>query len=340
MDVFDFACFPFVKSAAKYVETLDFKPEELFSERAFEQVRERGKERVLEALGDGIIKSAYSDVVGAEKELLSYPFARILVSCINDGYLIKRYALAEAKAAHEKVRELADNELKELAGDFNIEALINEKVTMHFTDYIRYASVIHEPKWKLVNRNMNHGKVTLAREDFSRLIEEAVRKRIESSLPLEVTKEICAALSPYTEEIRSALNVRKSEFSIEEFKEIMPECFPPCIKHALSDVKAGINLPHSMRFALTSFLLNIGMDAERIINLFNVSPDFDEEKTRYQVMHIHGSTGTSYTSPSCATMITYGNCFGKEALCEKISQPLNYYRRKAWISKKGKPEEK
>lgn len=340
MDVFGFAYFPFIKDAAKYVETLDFKLGELFSERAFEQVRERGKERVLEAIGEGIIKNTHSDVVNAEKELLSYPVARILVSCINDSYLIRRYALAEAKAAHEKVKELDNRELKELAEDFNIEAMIDEKVTVHFTDYIRYASVIHEPKWKLVNRNMNRGKVALMREDFSRLVEEAIRKRIESSLPVEVSEEICAALSSCTEEIRSALNTRKSEFSIEEFKEIMPECFPPCIVHALSNVKAGVNLPHSMRFALTSFLLNIGMDAERIINLFNVSPDFDEERTRYQVMHIHGSTGTTYTSPSCATMITYGNCFGKEALCERVSHPLNYYRRKAWMIKKDKPEDK
>ncbi|MCZ7405541.1 MAG: DNA primase regulatory subunit PriL, partial [Candidatus Methanoperedens sp.] len=110
--------------------------------------------------------------------------------------------------------------------------------------------------------------------------------------------------------------------------------FPPCMVHALSNAKGGVNLPHSMRFALVSFLLNIGMNTDGIIELFKVSPDFDEERTRYQVMHIHGATGTAYTSPSCATMITYGNCFGKEALCERISHPLNYYRRKAWILKK------
>lgn len=336
MDVFKFAYFPFVNGAAKYVEALDFKLDELFSDRAFERIRERGKERVLSALGEGIAKNAYPDRVSAEKELLSYPVARILVSCINDNYLIRRYALAEAKSAHEQVKGLADGDLKELADDFNIDAVIDgHAYVMHFTDYIRYAHVIHEPKWKLVNRNMDHGKVTLIREDFSRILEEAIRKRIESSLPVDVPAGICASLERYLEEIRDALKTRKSEFSIEEFKEIMPDCFPPCMVHALSNAKAGVNLPHSMRFALTSFLLNIGMNTEGIIDLFKVSPDFDEERTRYQVMHIHGATGTTYTSPSCATMITYGNCFGKEALCERISHPLSYYRRKAWMLKKG-----
>jgi DNA primase large subunit len=339
MDVFDFANFPFVNDAAKYVEALDFQLDELFSEKAFEQIRERGKDRVLEAISEGITRNVCSDRVGAEKELLSYPVARILVSCINDGYLIRRYALAEAKSAYERVKELKDIKLKELADDFNIDAEINERsVIIHFTDYIRYASAIHEPKWKLVNRNMDRGKVTVIKEDFSRVLEEAVRKRIESSLPLEVPAKICTSLERYLLEIRNSLTTRKSEFSIEEFKEIMPDCFPPCMVHALSNAQAGVNLPHSMRFALTSFLLNIGMNAEGVIELFKVSPDFDEERTRYQVMHIHGATGTTYTSPSCATMITYGNCYGKEALCERISHPLNYYRRKAWMLKRGKPE--
>jgi DNA primase large subunit len=186
---------------------------------------------------------------------------------------------------------------------------------------------------------MGRGKVSLSREDFSRIIQEAIRKKIESGLPATVPPEICETLRKYLEEIRSALTVRKSEFNIEEFKEIMPDCFPPCMVHAISNTRAGVNLPHSMRFAMVSFLINIGMKVDGIIELFKVSPDFDEERTRYQVNHIHGATGMAYTSPSCATMTTYGNCFGKEALCDRISHPLSYYRKKAWILRKGKPGE-
>lgn len=337
MDVFKFAYFPFINAAAKYVEALDFKLDELFSERAFEQVRERGKSRVMEAIGDGITRNASPDRVSAEKELLSYPVARILVSCVNDGYLIKRYALSEAKSAFEAVKELRDDEFREFASDFNVNANISEDgVSIHFSDYIRYANMIHEPKWKLVNRNIDRGKVTFSKEDFARLMEEAIRKRIESGLPLAVPPEICTLMGEYIGEIKNALSARKSEFNIEEFKEIMPDCFPPCIITALSNARAGVNLSHSMRFALVSFLLNIGMNTDGIIELFKVSPDFDEERTRYQVNHIHGAAGTVYKSPSCATMTTYGNCYGKEKLCEKISHPLSYYRKKAWILKKGK----
>ncbi|HEY9246696.1 MAG TPA: DNA primase regulatory subunit PriL [Candidatus Methanoperedens sp.] len=341
MDVFGFANFPFLGDSVKYVESLNFRLDDLFSDKIFQQVRERGKERVLSAFNEGIItKPSAPDVIGAEKELLSYPVSRILVSCINDGYLIRRYALAEAKSAGSLVKSLKDGDMKDLADDFGIFFEIRERhVVVHFTDYIRHASAIREPKWKLINRNMEHGKVALMTEDFSRIMEEAMRKRIESGLPVDVPAGLCAALETYLLEIRNALAARKTEFSIEGAKEIMSDCFPPCMAGALSGTGSGLNLPHSMRFALTSFLLNIGMKPEGIIELYRASPDFDEERTRYQVMHIQGATGTVYKSPSCATMITYGNCRGREPLCDRISHPLGYYRKKAWILKKGKNQE-
>jgi len=43
-------------------------------------------------------------------------------------------------------------------------------------------------------------------------------------------------------EIRAALDARKSEFEISEFSEIMPDCFPPCMAHALSGAQSGVNL--------------------------------------------------------------------------------------------------
>ncbi|NJD77585.1 MAG: DNA primase regulatory subunit PriL [Candidatus Methanoperedens sp.] len=339
MDVFGYANFPFFSASARYVENLGFRLEELFFDSAFEKIRERGKERVLSAIGDGIEKPVCPNDRSAENELLSYPVARILVSCINDRYLIKKYSLAEAKSSYEMLKKLPDAGLKEFADEFEIRADIRErKYIIDFTDYIRHASAFHEHEWKLVNRRMNRGMVYLAKENFSRIMEEAVRERIESGLPLDVPPDICSALGVYIIKIREALNARKSNFDIEMAGEIMSDCFPPCMSYALSNAQSGVNLPHSMRFALTSFLLNIGMSAEGIIELYKTSPDFDEERTRYQVMHIQGATGTIYKSPSCATMITYGNCYGKEHLCERISHPLGYYRKKAWILNKRKTE--
>ncbi len=71
-----------------------------------------------------------------------------------------------------------------------------------------------------------------------------------------------------------------------------------------------------------------------------MAPDFREDLTRYQVEHITGAGGTEYTSPSCKTMITYGNCYGKDKFCEFVSHPLTYYRRSASHRAKLQPPEK
>ncbi len=340
MDIFKLALFPFVNKASEYVKSLNFSIDEIFYDPAFQGVRERGKQRVIEAIQDKIKKPRISDITGAEKELLSYPVARILVSCVNDGYLIRKYALAEAESAHDllknpdffETKEEFNNFLKELTDDFGIEVVLDKTIALHFTDYIRYATGIG-PEWKLINSRIRKGMVYLTKDKFLRLLQEAFRKRVMSNLPLDVPSKLHTLLETHVAEIRSQLEVRKH--TIEEFGEIMQDCFPPCILHALSDIKAGVNLPHSRRFALTSFLLNIGMNVEKVMQIFRVSPDFDEERTRYQVMHIHGSTGTVYTSPSCSTMLTYGNCIGKDELCRQISHPLSYYKRKASRSKTG-----
>lgn len=339
MDFSSLALYPFISQASKYVEDLRIPIGDLFSDHAFERVRIRGKERVLQAIQGEIIKSSPEDRVQAEIELLSYPLARILVSCIKDSYLIRRYALAEAKSAYQKLISEKEELLAEIGLDLGVSStLVSHIFKIHFTDYIRSSSNMKDPKWKLVNRKLYQGWVFLTKEEFSRLLQENIRVMVQKALPLEVPKEICSGFASYLEEIRSALGERKSEFQI-GLPEIQPEEFPPCIAYALTSIRSGVNLAHSARFALTSFLLNIGMGVEDIINLFRVSPDFDEEKTSYQIQHIAGSTGTAYTSPSCATMNTYGNCVGKNDLCRKISHPLNYYRIRARGRKLKLPEE-
>jgi DNA primase large subunit len=86
------------------------------------------------------------------------------------------------------------------------------------------------------------------------------------------------------------------------------------------------------RFALTSFLVNIGMPIEQMVSFYTEVTDFDESLTRYQIEHIAGLKGnrTKYTPPTCNTLRTHGVCRSPDSLCKKIVHPLSYYRRKAW----------
>ncbi|MDN5310400.1 MAG: primase large subunit [Methanolobus sp.] len=343
MDNKDFALYPYTTEAARYVASLDFSLDSLISSRAMDSARARGKERVMQSIAGEIVKPALSNSDERKLliELLSYPFSRILVSCIDDPFLTRRYSLAEAVASYRSLRTMGAAFLGEFSLDFNIHAEVKDSVVrIHFTDYIRLASSLKAMEWKLVNRKLDHGYVTVSREEFARLLQEGIRHRIESTLPMQVPEGVCESCQPYIADIMDALNERKSRFEGSEFQTVEAGLFPPCITRAISQSQAGVNLAHSMRFAMTSFMLGIGMSVDDIMNLFTSSPDFDAEKARYQVEHIAGSSGTSYKPPSCATMQTYGNCYAPDETCKRISHPLNYYRRKMWFRNRDAVKEK
>lgn len=338
MDIIDFANIPCTKGALEYMRESPVGSADVCTDMAYESVRSTAKVRVLEALQNGTLKYRRYNEPAANKELLAYPVARIIVSSINNTYLTKRYALAVAKLAYEHIMSFRADGLRELAADFGIGATVDTKAmsaTIHFTDYIHHAHVLHEPKWKLSNHTVKGGMLTISKGDFARLMEEVIRKKVESGLPHEVPKEIKEALKQHINEVQEAASIRtnKQSFSKEGFSEVSPGCFPPCISSAISDVQANVNLSHSMRFAMTTFLLNIGMKPEKITEIFRASPDFREQDTNYQINHIAGASGTAYTCPTCATMTTNGNCPGK-ASCKKIVHPLVFYRRKVWVENK------
>ncbi|TGC10889.1 DNA primase regulatory subunit PriL [Methanolobus halotolerans] len=338
MDHKDLALYPYVSEASRYVASLDFSLDRLISSRAMESARLRGKERVLQSIGGEILKPGLlsSDDRKILVELLSYPFSRILVSCMDDPFLTRRYSLAEAVSSYKSLKGREVLFLKTFAMEFDIHSQADDSgFRMHFTDYIRLANTLKATEWKLVNRKLDHGYVKVSKDEFARLLQEGVRNRIEGSLPVSVPDNVRQACEPYLEEIRIALHERKSAFGGgSEFGSVESELFPPCIIYAISQTRAGVNLAHSMRFAMTSFLLTVGMSVDDIMNLFASSPDFDVEKARYQVEHIAGASGTSYKPPSCSTMKTYGNCYSADEICDKIKHPLGYYQRKIWFKNK------
>ena len=320
------ATYPFTSGATAYVRELDIPLPDLLLRYAYDRARSRGMRRVIQAI-EGRIERDYE--IGTDLELLSYPIARMIVSCVGDDYLIRRYALAEAKAVYESLKAEPLDFLLVMGEEFGMRIESSDQgLSIHFADYVRYAHRMRDPGWKLVNRRLSRGVVRISEREFRRLLQEAIGDRIRGGLPLNLPPDIdvCDALSAHIESVREALGARKTEFELTGAAD--PDAFPPCIAHAIAMLQEGVNLPHSARFAATSFLLNIGMDADEIVRMFSGSPDFDESRTGYQVKHI---TGREYTAPGCDTMKTYGNCIGADSLCARVSHPLNYYR----IRKRG-----
>ncbi|ABK14813.1 MAG: DNA primase regulatory subunit PriL [Methanothrix sp.] len=319
--------YPFTHAAAKEIRLIDAPLEDVLSSRAFQPVRRRAVERVRGALHGEIPDADASDGVKQNVELLSYPLARLIVSCIDDDYLLRRYVLAEAKLAHRRLRSSDTEEVLEIARDLGMSPIYEgDNFRIHFTDFVISAARFRSQKWKLINRTIDHGYLKVTREELLRLMQERIRDRIQEGLPLDAGS-ICEGLSDHLRSIRDELASSKRS-SMVDLGEFSRDALPPCMRSLLEQLAAGRNLAHTARFALTSFLLNINLGVEDIIGIFNNTPDFDEEMTRYQIEHIAGSTGTRYTPPSCSTMLTYGNCPGGDELCRRIKHPISYYRRR------------
>ena len=331
------ALYPFLPQAVAYVESLEIDLKELSTSPVFDDIIPYSVKTIKDAIR-GVLKREYvEDRTESDIRLLSYPVTRILLSCLNDQRLMHRYAVGESKAARENLRRESEPLLMLITESMKIHPKPERTgFTLHYTEYVKIAHRMKERRWKLTNRDLRRGYVSIERDELIRLLEERIRERVMENMPVSVSEEICRDLQPYIEEIREALSKEGRWGEDVEFGEISMECFPPCITHAIKSVQTGVNISHSTRFALTSFLLAIGMKTDTIIEIFGSSPDFDPEKTRYQIEHIRGSAGKRYTPPSCATMETFGNCMGKNRLCERISHPLNYYRRKMWLEKERK----
>ena len=332
----DLAKYPFLKEAAEYVKTLDLKIEDLESPE-FSQILERAKERVEEAILYAIVSRKLQN---EEIEILSFPTAIMLAAATENQFIKRRYALAEAKQAYndlkleqkEKILAIAKNFQWKITTPTAEENIAPYEFKLHFTDYLKNTTNLRDKKWKLVNRLLANGKVYLTKTETARLLSEEVRRHIEKRLEIKELPKLPQKIADTAEKLKTLTLEKVSKTEIEGIpKTIKPEAFPPCITSLYEAAKKGHHLSHIARFTLTTFLVNIGMPTEKIIDIFRASSDFNERMTRYQVEHIAGERGsrTRYKPPKCETLQTHGICISPDSLCKgKLHHPLTYYQKK------------
>lgn len=332
MDPQRLARYPFLPEAGRWASREGPEVEELLTGAAWQRARERGIQRVDAALTSERTPEvpAPSAATATEPllEALSYAVARMVVSAVDKPILTRRYAEAEAKAASDRMASEGKVGLLELARALGLEVTRrDDDLAMHVTSYLAHLKGIREDWTRLVNQRVTDGWVLLAPDRFARVLQEAVRDKILDELPLPTSRAIHDALEDEIARLGQKAEMLAKEFEPEPLGEARLDLIPPCMQALLGQLQAGENVPHQGRFAITAFLSKIGMDADRIVDLFSTAPDFKEDVTRYQVEHITGeSSTTEYTPPACQTMVTYGLCVNKDALCEHISHPLSYYR--------------
>ncbi|MCZ2808008.1 MAG: DNA primase large subunit PriL [Candidatus Bathyarchaeota archaeon] len=328
-----------MKEAAEHVREVGLDINELESD-FFVPFLDRAEERVRNALLD---VSAYAKTQPRDEpreneiEIFSFPIAVMLVAATEDSLIKSRYSLAEAKRASELLKAEEKEKLLEVANNFNWDVRLVKDVSLRpyvfalrFPVFLKNATGFHDKNWKLVNHLLINGEVYLTEREVSRLLEEEVRKYIEGKLDTKI-KSLPPNIMARVNQLRQLAAKKREQIQLEEIpKRVVMEAFPSCIKGIYDRVAAGRPASHIGRFALTSFLLSIGMTVEDVFKFFRSVSDFNERMTRYQVEHIAGTrgSGTKYKPPNCTTLRTHGICISPEPECRRAVNPLVCYIRK------------
>jgi len=340
-----YARYPFFRAARAAVQRADISPPQLVTEG--DPAVERARERVERALMSGTIASETPGRWSDRDELLSYPIARILVSLVDVRAAVEKYAEAEAATAFERLTDdltAEDDELRSVAtpradlatvlDEFDLGAAVtrvdDDRNRPHFrvdvTAYLRLADPDWGADWRLVNRDLLDGEVSVDGAELRRLLREAVRRRVAEGLPFGVRGStdgdaIADALDDDVAALRDRLAERERLPSVDT---VAPAQFPPCMQALLGDeteTEDGTLPPHAA-FAATAFLVSLGLDADAIAERW---PVLDDDALSYRTTVLADRGGSQYPAPSCATMQTFGDCVNPDARCETIDHPLRYY---------------
>jgi DNA primase large subunit len=307
-----FAKYPFLKPALPLLKTYHIT-------NLPQEVRARAQERVLEAIERGE-KGVLPKLANPWVELLSFALSRALVLYVDDDWLRRRWALAEAARVERLLHGESDELLLHVINDLGLKVKKeNGRWIMHFSQYLHLTKrLVTEPRWKLVNRLMDKGLVTLTRPEVIRLVREWLYDSFVQTKPVPVNWHPEEAKT-----IKEALQRRAA-------KTVTPAPsreWAPCMV-ALRNRVADAS--HFGLFALAAYMSNRGYEVKEIVDVLRVRSDFDERIARYQVEHIAGQRGShvKYRPPSCQSMKTHGLCIEDGKHCpNNIKNPTQYTNR-------------
>jgi DNA primase large subunit len=336
------AKYPFLQDTRQFIKENGPSIHELLHDAPYERARIISIERLDNALKNRDVgRRSLANESDCIMEILSYPLARMVAVCIGDSFFKKRYALGEAFHVYRYLLNESTSFLLSVAKELQINVQHNPEsnsIKIYFKDYLRNAPTRYK-EWKMVNRGVHDGFLTISHKDLARILLESLRERINNELAArDCDKNVSQVFSSDIQRFQNMLALQKQKTEATPVGKVSIEKLPPCMKDILSAIQSGENVPHMGRFALVAFLSSLKLNTNDILKLFSTAPDYQEDKTRYQVEHITGaSSSTEYKCPGCEKMRTYGICpvDKMDDLCKKIHHPLSYYSNK-WKQEKQK----
>ena len=300
-----------------------------------------------------------------------YILLNILVYALNNKIITNRIANLYSKNAYNKLeRDNSESNLYDICQDLALRVKfydppekfgnkilkdnrekLETKFTIYFIDYLKLASNLRDEYRKLVHNPLQNGYVYIQNRNLMRLIQEYVRNKIlieetedKASLNsfLEEVLEVQEFQELY-EKINSIWTKRKEDFEYSFKFELtdktdISKLYPPCVLEILKKAGEGQNLVHHERLFIVWFLLALDYPVEKVVDVFSTLPDFNREKTTYQVEY---AKKKKYTPYQCSTLQSINLCMKekyKDKLCQegygskdlaerkKLKHPLAYVR--------------
>lgn len=213
--------------------------------------------------------------------------------------------------------------------DLDKDILNSNIYKVNVIEYLKKTSSLNSSKWSITNKGLDNGKVILEEKNMKLLMKSLLKEDIQKDLPYKNIDE-----SIYNEikekNIIDRLKERIPESNFEyEINEIDEDLFPPVIKSLLKDIQNGKHLEHMERFTVASFLINLGMTNEEILDLLEINNEFGRKETLYQLNHIREGRTTDeneYVSPSYDKIESWDIEWKKDSLEEQVNHPITYYK--------------
>ena len=300
-----------------------------------------------------------SDYEQNELNIHLYLVSRILLYVLNDKIISNRVANLYSKTMYNELNKEIEYNLYYIYQDLNLDVIYDEQPVTYkrivvkdqienidtnfkisFIDYLKLASNLKDEYRKLVNNALSQGYAYVSPRNLNRLIQEHVRMKLlpqndGDSKKINSFKEKLFEIQEFKvlfENIKTKWEEKKEEIEYFEVKfkegEDMSEILPSCIKEIFSKAKEGQNLIHTERLFVVWFLNALDYPEDTIVDIFSALPDFNREKTEYQVKY---AKKKKYVPYSCKTLKSNTLCQAakyKDKLCLEgyYSKKLNEQR--------------
>lgn len=372
--------YPWLPSLEEYYSDIASKDpidfiNEIFSSEKFRNLNTRIL-NIFRAVFDNI--EQMSEYENDEINIYMYIMLKIILYILDNKLISNRVANFYSKHTYSKLNEEDEYNLDYIYRDLNLEVIYKEQPVIykkviikdqqeskqtnfiiHYIDYLKLASRLKDNNRKLVNNSLSNGYVYIESQILNRLIQEYVRSRfltqknVDQIKKNELREELFKnqEFKNLYEKIVEIWERKKGEFEYSfeidfEKSKNVSENFPPCLQEMLSKVKEGQNLSHIDRLFLVWCLNALKYPENEIVSVFSSLPDFDRDKTTYQVKY---AMKKGYTPYSCQSLKSYNLCMAKrykDEICLEgyysrnqdkqvnISHPLSYVRIKQYRTSK------